>query len=149
MAFRFGLETVLKHRTRMEELAQREVAEAQAAVETCLQELEGMYLRRDEVRQEILGAQQQGSSSKIEEVRGMEQFIEGQKILIQAKRLEARELMAIAEEKQEALMLAAQEKKILVKLKEKRFQEYREWLARIEAKALDDMTTVRFAWGKK
>lgn len=149
MAFRFSLETVLKHRQRLEEFAQREYAEAQAAVDACLKRIEDMYKRADEVREEVLNAQRGGSSGQIEEIRGMEQFLGGQKLRIESARQEARHLLMIAEEKQEALILAAREKKTLVKLKEKRRSEYVQWLKQVEAKELDDMTMVREARGRR
>lgn len=149
MRFRFSLESVLKHRARVEEIAQREFAEAQAKVDECLCQIETMYKRMDEVREDIAKAQGQGSAEKIEEVREMETFIVGQKIRVERMRLEARALLQVAEEKQDALILAAQEKKILQRLKEKRQQEYRERMNMIEAKELDDLTMVRQAWRKK
>jgi flagellar FliJ protein len=146
MAFRFALNSVLKHRQRLEDLAHREFALAQSAVDEVLRRLEGMYNRMDEVRVEIAEAQRQ---AKLDAVRDMESFIHGHKIRIEHVRLEARELLRVAEEKQEALILAAQEKKVLVKLKEKRFAEYKDWLNRIEAKAADDQTMMRQAWRRK
>ncbi|MGZ3721477.1 MAG: flagellar export protein FliJ [Bdellovibrionales bacterium] len=146
MAFRFGLEAVLKHRKRLEDEAQREFAIAQNAVDAILRKLEDMYTRMDEVREEIAAAQRHAN---LNEVRDMETFIGGHKIRIEAVRLEARELLRVAEEKQEALILAAQEKKVLVKLKEKRLVEYKDWLNRIEAKNADDQTQMRQAWGKR
>lgn len=148
MAFRFGLDPVLKHRKRLEEIAQREFAEAQIAVDEILRRLEIMYERLDQVRIEIAQAEQQGSSRQLELVRTMENFITGQKVRIESVRLEARRLLEAAEDKQEALIVAAQEKKVLFKLKEKRLTEYREWLKKIEAKTLDDQTMMRQAWGK-
>lgn len=149
MKFKFNLESVLKHRERLEEIAQRELAEAQAAVNEVLARIEAMYRRMDEVREEILAAQKIGSQEKLEEVRQMEHFITNERRRVEQVRLEARELMAVAEEKQEKLMLAAQEKKIMTKLKERRLREHRERLARIEAKELDDLTMTRQAWGKR
>ncbi len=149
MAFKFSLETVLKHRKRLEEAAQREFVEAQAAVDECLRKIEMMYQRSDEVRDDILTAQVQGSSAKVNEIREMEIFLGGQKIRIETLRQHARQLLVIAEEKQEALIAAAQDKKTLVKLKEKRKLEYEAWLKQIEAKELDDMTMVRHGWGKR
>lgn len=148
MAFKFNLEAVMKYRKRLEEFAQREFAEAQAAVDEILQRIEDMYTRSDEVRDEIHAAQGDGSFQKIQEVREMEQFLGGHKIRIEALRLEARRLLQIAEEKQEALIEAAREKKILVKLREKKLTEYREWLRQMETKELDDLTMTRRAWGK-
>ncbi len=149
MAFKFGLDTVLKHRGRLEDVAQREFAEAQAAVDECLTEIERMYQRMDEVREEIAGAERTGTADKMAEIREMESFLGGQKIRIERLRLKARELLVTAEHKHEALITAAREKKILVKLKDKKFTEYKAWLQRIEAKELDDQTMVRTARGKR
>src|SRR5258708_1677060 len=99
MAFRFGLEPVLKHRKRLEEIAQREFAEAQSAVDEALKRLDYMYQRLDEVREEISVLERK---NKMEEVREMESFIAGQKIRIERARQEARQLLVTAEERQEA-----------------------------------------------
>ena len=149
MAFKFGLESVLKHRKRLEEIAQREFAEAQASVDAMLRRIEDMYRRLDEVREEILAAQKSGSAAKLHEIREMETFMGGQKIRIEALRQEARQLLQIAEEKQELLIAAARDRKMMVKLKEKKQTEYRDWLKTVEQKELDDMTMVRQSWGKK
>ena len=149
MKFRFNLETVLKHRQRLEDEAQREFAEAQAAVEACLREVEAMYQRLDETREEVKAALQSGAAGAIDTVRGLEGFITGHKIRIELKRLEARALLTIAEDKQERLIEAARERKILVKLKEKRLAEFRLRLARMEAKEQDDITMVRHGRGRR
>ncbi len=145
MAFKFGLNTVLKHRQRLEESAQREFAEAQAAVDVCLREIEAMYQRMDEVREDIWAAQKDGGGESIHRIVEMESFLTGQKVRIERMRLKARELLVTAEIKHEALIEAAREKKILVKLKEKRFAEYKIWLAHMEAKEQDDLTSMRTA----
>lgn len=149
MAFRFNLESVLKHRSRLEDTAQREFVEAQRNVTEILARIEKMYQRGDEVREEIAAAQADGSPAKLEQVRVLEAFLIAHRRLIENARLEARRLMALAEEKQDALIVAAREKKILVKLKERRQAEYREWLNRLEAKELDDITMVRQTWRRK
>lgn len=147
MAFRFGLETVLKHRKRLEDVAQREYLEAQQNLDVCLARIDAMYKRMDEVRMEIHQAQSSGSRQSVNEILEMELFITGQKVRVQTERMTARQLMQIVEAKQELLIQASREKKILVQLKDKKLTEYKEWLARIEAKALDDLTTTRFGWG--
>jgi len=145
MAFRFQLETVLKHRKRLEELAQREFAEAQLAVNKCLQMIEEMYRRSDEVRESIAKTQLEGTASGVEEIRSMELFLQGHRKRIEEMRLRARELMNVAEEKQERLIAAAQDRKLLDKLKEKKRLAYNEWLKQMESKNLDDLTMVRTA----
>ena len=149
MAFKFGLDSVLKYRKRLEDVAQRAFVDAQKAVDEVLQRLEGMYARLDEVREEILRTQQSGSKGNLELVREMELFVSGQKIRIASTRQEARDLLQKAEEQQELLIAAAREKKILVKLKEKRLTEYKTWLDHIEAKNQDDQTMMRQGWGKR
>lgn len=148
MAFKFGLETVLKHRKRLEDVAQREYIEAQRRLETCLAEIDAMYKRIDEVRLDINQAQTIGSQQKMLEIRQMEHFISGQKIRIEAARLKARELMVETEAKQDLLIEAAKDRKILLRLKEKRMAEYKLHLAQLEAKALDDLTSTRNGWGR-
>ena len=149
MAFRFNLEPVLKQRKRLEDVAQRDYAEAQAAVDTVLRRLEAMYQRMDEVRDEIAQTEAASGKESLAMVREMEHFIIGHKIRIESVRQEARSLLQFAEEKQEALIEAAKEKKVLSKLREKRLSEYRERLNRIEAKNADDQTMMRQAWRKR
>lgn len=149
MAFRFALESVLKHRERQEESAQRAYAEAQAALNVILQKIESMYQRMDEVREEIAAAQRVGTAPALEQVRASDEFLVNFKREIERVRLYARELMSVAEEKQEALIVAARERKILAKLRERRAQEYRDARERREAKELDDLNTIRQAWGKR
>ena len=149
MALRFGLETVLKHRKRLEEIAQRELVEAQEAVDEVLARLESMYQRSDEIRLEIAEIENGERSDKMEFIRSLESFLQGHKVRTEAVRLEARERLKVAEDRQQDLIIAAQEKKSLVKLKEKRIREYKEWLDRIEAKNRDDQTMMRQAWRKR
>lgn len=148
MKFRFGLENVLKHRQRCEEVAQREYAEAQFAVDECLRKLEAMYQRMDEVRVEIHSLQKQGTNQALVQINEMEHFLKGQLIRIEAQREQARQLLMVAEQKQEALVLAAQESKILEKLKDKKMSQHRERLKVLEAKQLDDLTMTRVVWRK-
>lgn len=143
MAYKFALESVLRHRQRLEDEAQREFLVAQAAVNEALAVIESMYKRFDEVREEIGEAQRAGTSGHIALVVEMEAFLIGFTRQIEMKRLEARELLMVAESKQETLVLAAREKKVLAKLKEKRLLERKEWLKQIEVKEMDDMTTMR------
>jgi flagellar export protein FliJ len=143
MAFKFSLDSVLKHRRRLEDFAQKEYAEARMAVEACLQRMEQMYQRMDEVRDDIASAQNQGTREKLQEILEMETFLHGQKIRIEMLRIEARGLLVKAEEKQEALMLAAREKKVIVNLKEKRLSEYREHLRQLEIKNIDEQNMMR------
>ncbi len=149
MAFKFGLETVLKHRKRQEEIAQREFAEAQAELDQCLRTLDEMYHRHDQVREEIAHLQAQGTTHALHQITEMEFFLKGHRIRIDEMRLEARRVMVIVEEKQEVLISASREKKILEKLKDKKFEQHREWMRKIDAKIQDDQTMTRVVWRRK
>lgn len=129
-------------------MAQRDLAEAQHAVDACLENIEAMYRRNDEVREEILNCQKQGDAQALHQIHERETFLRGQRQRIEQERLEARRLMAIAEEKHEILIAAARDKKILEKLKERKRQQYQEWIRQLEAKQLDDQTMTRMAWRK-
>jgi flagellar FliJ protein len=148
VAFRFGLEAVFKHRQRLEEVAQRDLAEAQYAVNQCLKKIEDMYRRMDEVRDEILVLQRNGDVGALQQIRERETFLQGQNARIERERLEARRLMSLAEERHEILIGAARDRRILEKLKEKRRLQYQEWLRQLETKQLDDQTMTRTVWRK-
>ncbi len=76
-----------------------------------------------------------------------EAFIEAQKFRIHAERIKARDLIRILEDKEDQLLQRLHERKIMEKLKDKRFEEYKERLARMEQKELDHLTNARHAIG--
>lgn len=143
MAFRFSMESILKHRKRQEELAQKEVADAQSNLEACLRTIEDMYRQIDETRDSISRNERSGQAD-VHWIVTSEAFIEAQKIRIHKERMHARELIRVLEDKQEALVERLHERKIIEKLKERREQEYKERMARLEQKELDDMTNSRW-----
>lgn len=141
MAFEFSFESLLRHRARIEEMARREFLEAQAIVQGTLNEIDKMYQRIDEVRNQI-SEEQQGNNTNL--IQQLEAFIEGQKIRIEMKRLEARQQMEVAEEKQDILTERAKEHKSLKKLKAKKYAEFKKAQKKKEAKNIEDMVTMRF-----
>ena len=146
MKFVFALESVLKHRSLVEEQARIAFLEAKHAVDQLLGEIQQMYQRMDQTReaihQETLG---QSTSPRLE---FLSSFIEGQKIKIEAARRKARELLVTAEEKQEQLIEAQKERKVLDKLKEKRFLEFKKNVRQRELKRLDEIVTLRASRGE-
>jgi flagellar FliJ protein len=143
MAFRFSMESVLKHRKRQEEVAHRDVLEAQNNLEVCLDAIEKMYAAIDETRALISQSERIGD---MQWVQTSETFIEAQKIRIHEARMHVRELIRMLEDKQEVLLDRLHDRKIIEKLKERRKQEYVERLARIEQKELDDLNNSRRRW---
>jgi flagellar protein FliJ len=146
MAFRFSMESVLKHRKRQEEVAHRDVIESQHILEACLQGIELMYRQIDEARLSISQAERSGVRTDMQWIVTSEAFIEAQKGRIHKERLHARELIRDLETKQEKLIEKLHERKIIEKLKERRQQEYRDRLARLEQKEVDDLNNSRRRW---
>jgi flagellar export protein FliJ len=145
MKFLFSLDSVLKHRQRIEEMAQRDYAEAQAAVAQTQVELQAMYDRVDQVREDITKLHVRGDSLSLQRAVASEEFLRGFQRRIEAKRHELRQLMQVAEDKQEALVFAAREKKTLVNLRKKKKAEFDLKVRRNEVKELDDLTATREA----
>lgn len=149
MAFRFSMEAVLKHRKRQEELAQKELVEAQSNLEVCLHSIESMYRQIDETRASISRSEKIGDKSDVQWIVTSEAFIEAQKVRIHHERLHARELIRVLENKQEQLVERLHERKIIEKLKERREQEYKERMARLEQKEVDDLNNSHGRWQLK
>lgn len=141
------MESILKHRKRQEELAQREFMEARARLEDCLTGIDRMYQQIDQTRFGIADAERSRKREAIPLICTSEAFIEAQKIRIHLERKRARDLIRTLEEKEELLLQSLHERKVMEKLKDKRFEEYKERLARFEQKELDDLTNSRQAVG--
>ena len=140
--FKFRLETLKKQRKVAQDLAQREYAEAQKAVQDQLGHIQAMYESSDKTRMDNEQLQFQGGACA-DRLRMNEEYIEGLKIKIQRARQKARELMQVAEEKLEILSEKRKDLKILEKLKENREAEHKKEYKKKEAKALDDITSMR------
>lgn len=142
MKFKFGLERILKHRKTVEEIQARDYAEARLELDKELNRLKLYYESIDGAREEIFKLTQQDSpdNPKMSE---LDSFIEGQEIRIKRQREVVREKMQIAEEKQEALRMAAIERKILDTLKDKQKENYRIESRKKEQKTIDELVVVR------
>lgn len=144
MKFKFGLQTLLKHRGRVEDEARRKHLEAKAALNHCLGEIKRMYDSIDETRESIAREQTAGGGNHLEMIRQMELFIKGTQIRIQSERIRARELMQKVEAALEELVEASKDRKILDKLKSRRWEEFRAEVKRKEDKDIDELVTTRF-----
>lgn len=143
MKFKFSLETVLKHKKRLEDEAQKNFTTSKRNLEEAQSVLKSMYSLIDRSRDEIAKFQSSRNGQTISQILERESFIQGQGVRIQKQRELIRELHLDLEEKQEALVLALRERKTLEKLKEKQKREYDKEVARKEALELDEIATMR------
>lgn len=146
MAFRFALESILKHRKRQEDIAQRDFLEAQAKVEECLRGIQSIYTSIDNTRISISAAEKSGTPNDLDFIRQADRFIEGQKVRVREERLKARELIRAMEDRQHELTERMHERKIMQNLKDKRLEEYQEEIKRIEQIELDDLVNSRWSY---
>jgi flagellar export protein FliJ len=143
MKFKFKFSSVEKHRKIMMDLARRDYLEAQNNVDIKLNEIRMFYSAIDNARERAAEGQLQSLMSAPELVQ-IDDFIKGQGIRIERARMEARELMTIAEEKHEVLLLKVQEHKAMIKLRERHLEEYRLRIKKLIQKRSDDQTVMRF-----
>ncbi len=147
MKFKFSYQQLLEYRKRLEELAQRDYLLAQKNVDQAEIELEHMYQQIDDSRQragmlEAKGGKQAPSLALIDD------FINKHKIRIELQRKKIREFYQVAELKQQALVMAAKEYKILERLREKRLLEHHDILKKRENKSVDELVTTRYKRGE-
>ncbi|MCB0407059.1 MAG: flagellar export protein FliJ [Bdellovibrionales bacterium] len=144
MKFRFKLESLLKYRNQLKDEAQRDYRSAQFKVDQCLGEIQKMYEQMDQSRNLISQKERAKSNDQIPMILSSHDFISGQKIKIERKRQEARELMSIAEQKLEILIAKTQDFEVLKKLKERQHESFKKEKKKKENKQLDDLVTMRF-----
>jgi flagellar protein FliJ len=143
MKFEFSLESLLDHRRRVEDVAQKDWAEAQAKVDQAVAKLNEFYDQVDEARQRTASLENQGGAQAGALISNSE-FIGGQKYRIEAQRHVIRGLKAEAERLQDILIEAAKETKTLEKLRERQLEEFKIKRRKLEAKELDELIVTRF-----
>jgi len=147
MKFKFSYQQLLEHRKRLEEIAQKEYLLAQKEVDDAEVELEKMYQQIDDSRQRAGFLQAKGGDQAASLV-FIDDFINKHKIRIETQRKKIRERKSIAEEKQQALVNAAKEYKILDKLREKKVIDFKHVEKKRELKFVDDLVTMRYKRGE-
>lgn len=143
MKFEFSLESLLEHRRRLEEVAQRDWAEAQAKVDRAVARLNEYYDQVDQARHRSASLETQGGAQAGALI-SIDEFIAGQRYRIETQRQTIRELKVEAERLQEILIEAAKETKTLEKLKERQFEEFKLKRRKAETKAIDELVVTRF-----
>lgn len=142
MSFKFKFDNLLKYRRQLEDSAKLDYIKAKTKVEESLQAVEDMYNRIDEIRSSIGKSQKDGGEISGQVVHAYE-FIEGQKVNIQNRRVIIREEMQVSEEKWEIFSYATKERKILEKLKDRKFQFYKTVMKKREQRYSDDLVVMR------
>lgn len=143
MPFRFPLQKVLEHRKTLEDLAQREFQQAQAELQARLGELGRLREALLDSTFEAGRVQTSGSSSATSSLKQIHEFQVLQRKKIEHQEAKVREAENLVEEKREILRQKAVDHKIMERLKERRFEEYRAEARDREQKESDETSVLR------
>jgi flagellar FliJ protein len=144
MKFHFSYEKLLEHRRQEEEVARRDFMESFGRLENEKNLQKKMYAEWDQTQAEIFTAQTNPQGAAIDRIVQLNQFLDGQKIRIGRQREVIINYTTIVEQKNELLVAAAKETKILEKLKEKKLMEFKRLQKKIETKQTDELVVTRF-----
>ncbi|WP_413558759.1 flagellar export protein FliJ [Bdellovibrio sp. HCB209] len=143
MRFKFPMQKVLEHRKVVENLAQKDFQDAVAVLKEFQDKL-------DKMRQEILDAQARaGSLLQVGGTQGpaltqIHEFLKGQKLRIEQQEYKVQEIEKIVEYKREILRQAALDYKIMEKVRENKFEEYKAERKIQDQKEADEQSILRF-----
>ncbi len=144
MKFKFSLERVLKHRHIQSELAQRDFLEAQNALTLEIEKLEAMkQLKADSLQQRSETVQ--GSQTWAAVVEQINQYLTGQDLRIKFQNQRLIDSEKGVEDLREILRKAMIDVKIIEKLKEKKYEEFKKNEDRKEQSELDELSVLRFS----
>jgi flagellar FliJ protein len=143
MKFKFPLQKVLEHRKLIENQKQKDFQDAMAELVALQKKLGGMEALSDEARVRAFRVQDQGGAA-VPTLSQIDEFIKNQKILIERLKVKIQNQEKVVEEKREILRQAAVETKVIVKLKERRLEEFQREADLLEQKEMDEQSVLRY-----
>lgn len=136
----FGLETVLRYRQRLEDIAKNNLAQARLTEETTRSQLTA---RQDEYRaqqQAIDRVQQEGVNIlKLISLEEQLNYLKGEVVALEKELKKKREHVARTRKE---LVKRAKERQIMEKLKDRQNSDWRQYLSKKEAAILDEIAII-------
>lgn len=142
--FKFSYQKLLEFYSQQEEVARRDYMESLHKLEIEKVRLNHMYKLCDQSLDDAFQLRNSTEGAPIERLTQIDLFMDGQKIKIEKQKQIIINHTQIVEQKQEILFVAAKEKKILEKLKEKKIEEHKAELKKRDAKLNDEIVVTRF-----
>lgn len=143
MRFKFPLQKVMEHRKVKEDLAQRDFQEVVAILSEQVQKLQKM--EQDEhaahIRAGALSAEGGYQGPALSQIH---EFLRGQKVRIAQQKVYVTEAEKLVEARREILKQAVQDHKIIEKMRENKFEEYRSKRLSDDQKEMDEQSILRF-----
>ncbi|MGE5087336.1 MAG: flagellar export protein FliJ [Bacillota bacterium] len=143
MKFKFSLQKVLEHRKIKENLAQKDFQD----VAVLLNEQQAIL---EKMHQDVLDAQTHAGSlvqmggNQGPALSQIHEFLKGQKIRIAQQMQKIQEVEKLVESKREILRQAALDYKIMEKMRENKFEEYKAERIAQDQKEMDEQAILRF-----
>ena len=143
MKFKFPLQKVLEHRKIQENLVQKDLQEAVMYLNQQQSKLDSMILQKSQAHESAGTLVKQGGSQG-PALGQVHEFLKGQEVLIEKQRLQVQEAEKLVEARREILKRAAQDYKIIEKMRENQFEEYRQKRLSDDQKEMDEQSILRF-----
>ena len=143
MKFKFPLQKVLEHRKIKENLAQKDFQEAVNLYQEELERLNQMGSQVQNAHAQVGALSNQGGAQG-PALSQIHEFLQGQQIRIQRQMQKVQEFEKLVEAKREILRQAALEYKIMEKMRENKFEEYRAERLSNDQKEMDEQSILRF-----
>ncbi|MNL46044.1 flagellar biosynthesis chaperone [compost metagenome] len=143
MKFKFPLQKVLEHRKIVENLAQKDFQEVQMLLNTENEKLTKMEQDMHEA-QITAGALSSEGGNQGPALSQIHEFLRGQRIRITTQRFRIAEVEKLVEAKRDILRQAAVDYKIIEKMRENKFEEYRQGRLIEDQKEMDEQAILRF-----
>lgn len=142
--FKFGLSKVLVQRQIVADIAQKNFAEAKAALDAETEKLNEMISTKHQSLEDR-STMIQNNSDWVNSVAQINNFIVGQDLRIKNQNQRLQELENMVESRREILRQSVSEVKILERLEEKQRQAYMGKARKAEQDELDEISVLRFS----
>ncbi|KYG66201.1 flagellar export protein FliJ [Bdellovibrio bacteriovorus] len=143
MKFKFPLQKVLEHRKLTENLKQKDFQEATMYLNQENAKLNSM-IQQKTMAHESAGQLVKQGGSQGPALTQVHEFLKGQEVLIEKQKMKVQEAEKLVESRREILKQAAQEYKIIEKMRENQFEEYRQKRLQDDQKEMDEQSILRF-----
>lgn len=143
MQFKFALQSILRYRKTLEEIAQSEYFEALAVLNKERQKLSDMQEEIALAREGAFQKQTDGGKAG-PALSQVHDFLKGQDIRIERQRIKIQECEVKVGELQEILRQKAIDYKIMEEMKARKKEEFRIEKNKLEQKKVDDLNIMRF-----
>lgn len=143
MKFKFPLQKVLEHRKLTENLKQKDFQDAVMYLTQENSKLNSM-IQQKTLAHESAGQLVKQGGSQGPALTQVHEFLKGQDVLIEKQKIKVQEAEKLVEARREILKQAAQEYKIIEKMRENQFEEYRQKRLKDDQNEMDEQSILRF-----